>query len=210
MPGVPFTQVIEVAQAVAEELEAIGVAGSLKTSGSSGMHVYVPLAPDTPYEAGQLFCQIVATIVASKHPKIATVERTVGKRGRTVYVDYLQNIEGKTLASAYSARASEFAGVSTPLRLAGSGRRTSGPTTSRCAVSCHGSARWAISGPRLPTDRESTCTPRWKNSRAASVSMEHWRRARMRVERRPTLRESTRTLPAHRPPCRFLRCSGRR
>jgi bifunctional non-homologous end joining protein LigD len=50
-----------------------------------------------------------------KHPKVATVERTVGKRGRTVYIDYLQNIEGKSLACAYSARASEFAGVSTPL-----------------------------------------------------------------------------------------------
>jgi bifunctional non-homologous end joining protein LigD len=46
---------------------------------------------------------------------VATVERAVAKRGRTVYVDYLQNIEGKTLACAYSARASQFAGVSTPL-----------------------------------------------------------------------------------------------
>ena len=48
-------------------------------------------------------------------PKVATVERTVGKRGRTVYIDYLLNIEGKSLACAYSARASEFAGASTPL-----------------------------------------------------------------------------------------------
>jgi bifunctional non-homologous end joining protein LigD len=63
-----------------------------------------------------LFCQIVATVVASRHPKAATVERTVRARRRgTVYVDYLQNILGKTLATAYSARASAFAGVSTPL-----------------------------------------------------------------------------------------------
>ncbi len=63
-----------------------------------------------------LFCQIVATIVASKHPKVATVERTVSRRKNgTIYVDYLQNIEGKTLACAYSARGSAFAGVSTPL-----------------------------------------------------------------------------------------------
>jgi bifunctional non-homologous end joining protein LigD len=63
-----------------------------------------------------LFCQIVATVVASHHPKVATVERKVRARGRgTVYVDFLQNILGKTLATAYSARASEFAGVSTPL-----------------------------------------------------------------------------------------------
>ena len=59
---------------------------------------------------------IVATIVAAKHPKIATIERMVKKRRRgTVYVDYLQNILGKTLATAYSARASDYAGVSTPL-----------------------------------------------------------------------------------------------
>ena len=63
-----------------------------------------------------LFCQIVATVVASRHPKVATVERKVKARRRgTVYVDYLQNILGKTLATAYSARASSFAGVSTPL-----------------------------------------------------------------------------------------------
>ena len=94
----------------------IGVAAVPKTSGSSGLHIYVPLVPGTTYEAGQLFCQIVATLVATRHPKLATVERTVSRRGRTVYVDYLQNIEGKTLATVYSARASEFAGVSTPLR----------------------------------------------------------------------------------------------
>jgi bifunctional non-homologous end joining protein LigD len=63
-----------------------------------------------------LFCQIVATMVATAHPAVATVERTVSKRKPgTIYVDYLQNIEGKTLACAYSARASRFAGVSTPL-----------------------------------------------------------------------------------------------
>ncbi len=64
-----------------------------------------------------LFCQIVATVMATRHPKVATVERTVRARPRgSVYVDYLQNILGKTLATAYSARASDFAGVSTPLR----------------------------------------------------------------------------------------------
>lgn len=62
-----------------------------------------------------IFCQIIATMVAHKHPKVATVERSVRARGRTVYVDYLQNIEGKTLACAYSARASDYAGASSPL-----------------------------------------------------------------------------------------------
>jgi bifunctional non-homologous end joining protein LigD len=54
-------------------------------------------------------------VVSQKHSKHATIVRAVSARGARVYVDYLQNIRGKTLASAYSARASEFAGVSTPL-----------------------------------------------------------------------------------------------
>jgi len=115
MPGVPFAQVLEVARAVRDELLSLDVPAVPKTSGASGLHVYIPLAEGTPYEAGQLFCQIVATVVAERLPTVATVERAVAKRGRTVYVDYLQNIEGKTLASVYSARSSEFAGVSTPL-----------------------------------------------------------------------------------------------
>jgi bifunctional non-homologous end joining protein LigD len=114
--GTPFSRVLDVARWVRDELETLRVPGVPKTSGSSGMHIYIPLPPRTSYESGQLFCQIVATVVASRHPKIATVERTVRRRPRgTVYVDFLQNILGKTLATAYSARASAFAGVSTPL-----------------------------------------------------------------------------------------------
>ncbi len=115
MPGVPFSQVLEVARAVHEEIDTLGIPACPKTSGASGLHIYIPLPPDTTYETGQLLCHVVAAIVSAKHRRIATIERQVAKRGRTVYVDYLQNIEGKTLATAYSARASEFAGVSTPL-----------------------------------------------------------------------------------------------
>ena len=114
--GAPFTRVLEVARLVHEELASLKVPSVPKTSGSSGLHIYIPLAPGTTYESGMLFCQIVATVIASKHPKIATVERTVrARRKGTIYVDYLQNILGKTLATAYSARASSYAGVSTPL-----------------------------------------------------------------------------------------------
>ena len=114
--GAPFSRVLEVARLVYEELESLKVPAVPKTSGSSGLHIYIPLAPGTSYESGMLFCQIVATVIASKHPKIATVERTVrARRKGTIYVDYLQNILGKTLATAYSARASDYAGVSTPL-----------------------------------------------------------------------------------------------
>ena len=111
-----FAGVIDVARWVRDELAGLGVPGFPKTSGSSGLHIYIPLPPHTSYETGQLLCQVVATLVATRHPKVATVERTVARRPRgTVYVDYLQNILGKTLATAYSARASDYAGVSTPL-----------------------------------------------------------------------------------------------
>jgi bifunctional non-homologous end joining protein LigD len=112
----PFARVLDVARWIRDELHSLKVPAVPKTSGSSGLHIYIPLPPATSYESGMLFCQIVATVVASRHPAVATVERKVKARRRgTVYVDYLQNILGKTLATAYSARASSFAGVSTPL-----------------------------------------------------------------------------------------------
>jgi bifunctional non-homologous end joining protein LigD len=116
MDGAPFSRVNDVARWVRDELEALGVTGWPKTSGASGLHVFLPLPPGTPYKAGMLFCQIIGELVAKKHPKEATVERMVNRRDPTmVYVDCLQNIEGKTLACAYSARASEYGGASTPL-----------------------------------------------------------------------------------------------
>ena len=113
--GLPFGRVLDVARWVREELDVLKAPGFPKTSGSGGLHIYVPMPAGTPYEAGLLFAQIVATMVAKKHARSATVERSIKARGSRVYVDYLQNIRGKTLASAYSARASEFAGASTPL-----------------------------------------------------------------------------------------------
>jgi bifunctional non-homologous end joining protein LigD len=115
-PGATFSQILDCAEWVEEELDRVKVQGFPKTSGSEGLHVFIPLPSGTPYEAGMLFCQIIATMIAAKHPKVATVERMVKRRrDGTIYVDYLQNIQGKTLACAYSARGSSFAGVSTPL-----------------------------------------------------------------------------------------------
>ena len=117
MPEATFAQVLDVACWVHDELERLGTPSFAKTSGSEGVHIFIPLPDGTPYDAGMIFCQIVATVVASRHPQVATVERMVKKRPRdVVYIDYLQNIYGKTLACAYSARASPFGGVSTPLR----------------------------------------------------------------------------------------------
>jgi len=111
----PYRKVLDVALWVRDALATLKVTGFPKTSGAGGLHVYVPMPPQTSYDSGFLFAQIVATMVAEKHPRDATVERSIKARGRRIYVDYMQNVLGKTLASAYSARASEFAGVSTPL-----------------------------------------------------------------------------------------------
>ncbi|HEX6925776.1 MAG TPA: DNA ligase D [Longimicrobiaceae bacterium] len=115
-PGADFQQVVQVARWVKEEMDAFSLHGALKTSGSKGLHIYLPLPPDTPLEAATLVAQIIATRVAHRHPREATVERMVKKRPHgTVYVDYLQNILGKTIAGVYSVRAKPDATVSTPL-----------------------------------------------------------------------------------------------
>ena len=115
MPGVRFGRVVDVARWTGEALDRLGAPSGIKTSGATGLHVYVPLAPGTSYTSARLFCQLVATLVADQHPDVATIERSVDRRGRRVYVDFLQNSRAKTLATAYSARASAWAGVSTPL-----------------------------------------------------------------------------------------------
>jgi bifunctional non-homologous end joining protein LigD len=87
-----------------------------KTSGASGLHVVLPLVPETSNEQARMLAQIVATRVANEHPRVATVRRWVKSRPETaIYVDYLQNIRGKTVAGVYSARAEPLATVSTPL-----------------------------------------------------------------------------------------------
>ena len=115
-PRATFRRVVEIARLVKEVMDELGLHGGIKTSGSSGLHIYLPLPPNTPNEAATLVAQIVATRVSEENPKIATIERSVKNRGATtVYVDYLQNIIGKTVAGAYSARANPEAMVSTPL-----------------------------------------------------------------------------------------------
>ena len=96
-----------------EELDALGLRAALKTSGSRGLHIVIPLPLRTPYEAGLLLAQLIATRVAEAHPRDATVERSVKARPpAAVYVDYLQNVKGKSVAGAYCVRAKPGATVS--------------------------------------------------------------------------------------------------
>jgi len=116
-PRANFARVIQVGRWAKEVIDTLGLNAAIKTSGSTGLHIYLPLPPRTPNEAATLVAQLIATKVADAHPKEATIERFVKARGAaTVYVDYLQNIQGKTVASAYSVRAKPGATVSTPLK----------------------------------------------------------------------------------------------
>jgi bifunctional non-homologous end joining protein LigD len=116
MEGAPFSRLRDVARWVRDELQLLGVDGHVKTSGARGLHIYLPMRPGTPFESAQLFCRLIASVVAGRHPEAATVERALKRRDAgAVYLDCLQNGFGKSLACAYSARASDFAGVSAPL-----------------------------------------------------------------------------------------------
>lgn len=116
-PRATFPRVIQVARWAEEAIDGFGLHAAIKTSGSTGLHIYLPLPPRTPNEAATLVARMIATKVAEAHPKEATIERFVKARGAaTVYVDYLQNIQGKTVAGPYCARAKPGATVSTPLK----------------------------------------------------------------------------------------------
>jgi len=116
-PRANFARVVQVARWAKEVIDGFGLYAAIKTSGSSGLHIYLPLPPRTPNEAATLVAQVIATKVADAHPKEATIERFVKARGAaTVYVDYLQNIQGKTVAGPYAVRAKPGATVSTPLK----------------------------------------------------------------------------------------------
>jgi bifunctional non-homologous end joining protein LigD len=116
-PGqVKFQVVCEAALAVKSVLDRLGLEVYAKTSGSRGLHLYVPLKPVYPYEQVAEFAEGVARLVARERPDIATVERSKKKRPeKKVYVDFLQNAYGKSVASPYSVRAKAGATVSAPL-----------------------------------------------------------------------------------------------
>jgi bifunctional non-homologous end joining protein LigD len=112
----PWENVLQVALVTKEVCDEVGVTAFPKTSGSSGIHIYLPLKPTNEYESVAEFSRLLASEVARRAPKIATVERTIAKRGQDqVYVDWMQNARGKSLASILTARAKPKATVSMPL-----------------------------------------------------------------------------------------------
>jgi bifunctional non-homologous end joining protein LigD len=112
----PWENVLQVALTVKEVCDELGLRSFPKTSGSTGMHVYLPLKPQNDYERVAEFARLLAAEVARRVPQIATIERTIAKRKtEQVYVDAMQNARGKSLAAVFTARAKPKATVSMPL-----------------------------------------------------------------------------------------------
>jgi bifunctional non-homologous end joining protein LigD len=112
----PWENVLQVALLVKELCDELGLRAFPKTSGSSGIHIYLPLKPRNEYETIAEFAKLLAGEIAQRAPQIATVERTIAKRKREqVYVDWMQNARGKSLAAVFTTRAKPKATVSMPL-----------------------------------------------------------------------------------------------
>lgn len=115
--GVSFSSVIELAREVRAITRHCGVPVALKTSGSRGIHLVIPLPPRTSYDESAQLALLIARAAEAHRPDLATVERSIRARPEgTIYVDPMQNARGKSMACAYSVRAKEGATVSAPLR----------------------------------------------------------------------------------------------
>ncbi|GAB3907148.1 DNA ligase D [Mucilaginibacter boryungensis] len=110
-----FDQVIEAAQEVRKVLDAIEVPSFPKTSGSTGMHIYIPLGAKYDYDQSQMFARIIVNLVHKQIPDYTSLERMVANRKGKMYLDFLQNRPGATIAGPYSLRPKPGATVSMPL-----------------------------------------------------------------------------------------------
>jgi bifunctional non-homologous end joining protein LigD len=116
--AVPFARVVEAAVAVHRLLDRAGAENLCKTSGKRGLHVFVPLGARYDHDQARRFAEIVANLVHRQLPGSTSVVRRPALRQGRVYLDFLQNRRGQTLAAAYSVRPYPRATVSTPLRWA--------------------------------------------------------------------------------------------
>jgi bifunctional non-homologous end joining protein LigD len=110
-----FDQVIEAAQVTKEVLESLGVEGYPKTSGSTGIHIYIPFGAKYTYEQSKEFARIVARLVHEQLPTFTSIERAVKDRKGKMYIDFLQNRPQATVSAPYSVRPKPGATVSMPL-----------------------------------------------------------------------------------------------
>jgi len=106
---------VTTAKKVKEVLDSIGINGYLKTSGGKGLHVFIPIQPKYTYDQSRDFSHIISQHVHAALPEITSLERLPKNRVGKIYLDFLQNGKGKTMACAYSLRPREGATASTPL-----------------------------------------------------------------------------------------------
>ncbi len=111
-----FSDVVRVAEATYALCRSLGLPSFIKTSGSSGLHVLVPLGRQCAYDEARALGELLARVVVAELPDISTITRQVSRRGGKVYVDYVQNGAGRLLASPFCVRPLPGAPVSTPLK----------------------------------------------------------------------------------------------
>ena len=116
-PRVSFADVVRLARYVGGELGELGLEGAVKTSGSRGIHIALPLPPRTIFKDAARVAERIAERVVERHPELATLERSIDARpASTIYVDAQQNAKGKSVVAAYSVREKPNATVSAPLQ----------------------------------------------------------------------------------------------
>jgi bifunctional non-homologous end joining protein LigD len=116
VPKATFDTVLDAALVVRDALETFGMSPLVKTTGSSGVHIYIPIVRGPTQKQVWTFAKAFAQALAAKHPKLLTAEYRIAQRPKgRVLVDYNQNAWGRTLASIYSPRPKPRAPVSTPL-----------------------------------------------------------------------------------------------
>lgn len=109
-----FDQVIDVAKMVKKVLDSIGAEACVKTSGSTGIHIYIPLGAKYDYDQSKQLAELIVTLVNNEMPDLTSVERSPSKRKGKIYLDFLQNRETQTAAAPYSLRPKPGVPVSTP------------------------------------------------------------------------------------------------
>jgi bifunctional non-homologous end joining protein LigD len=110
-----YALVLEVALKLKEVLDSLGLRSIPKTSGATGLQIYVPIVPKYPYEDTRKLNKFIAEYIAQQMPQHVTLERTVNKRGTKLYFDYLQLWKMRTMPAPYSARARALGTVSAPI-----------------------------------------------------------------------------------------------
>jgi bifunctional non-homologous end joining protein LigD len=113
--GIGFDKVVDVAKVVHQLCEELKIPAYPKTSGKTGIHIFIPMQARYSFEQVRQFSELLANLVHQRTKKITSLERDPKKRQHKIYVDYLQNREGQTLAAPYSVRPTKEASVSTPL-----------------------------------------------------------------------------------------------